>query len=360
MRIVLGAAIIPVVLGVVLAGCAQKRTTSAARTASTTPAAPPNAGESDTPNASADPQEKVPRVREAGVYVDGIQVGVLRRQELPPTIRTITLDGRDGDSHFTTYLWAFTDYAKSVGIDPTKVKALHVHGGRRIAVVDSAELASLGDTLRFGFTMNERGKPKMVWPAKAKHPTVDMVSAVAFYVEKEPPTYDKLTGSLVMPDGTRVDENKMPYEPADANSGTRVYVDGSLVGAVKRKKLTNDLLVSKSDEASRFSLMGFAAKLGVETKQAKAVDLLAGDDVIAHMATPKDLDTAKHASFRVPQRNQGKIVVDLPEGAAKVSAVQIYVKTKPPVRAVTKLDDAPAAAPGSGPGMGEGPGDDDN
>jgi hypothetical protein len=150
----------------------------------------------------------------------------------------------------------------------------------------------------------------------------------------------------------------MAYEPADANSGTRLYVDGTLVGAVKRKKLTNDILVSKDDETSRFSLMGFASKLGVDTKHAKAVDLLAADDVIAHMATDKD-DTARSTSFRVPQRNQGKIVVDLPEGAAKVSAVQIYVKTKPPVRTVTKLDDAPQAAPGSRAGMGEGNGGDE-
>src|SRR5205823_5117098 len=102
----------------------------------------------------------------------------------------------------------------------------------------------------------------------------------------------------LMPDGTLVDDNKMAYEQPDANSGTRVYVDGTLVGAVKRKKLTNDLLVrnaTKSDEASRFSLLGFASKAagnGVDLRQAKAVDLLAGDDVIAHMATSKDLDAA--------------------------------------------------------------------
>jgi hypothetical protein len=336
-RIVLGAAIALVVL----AGCAQKRTTSSARSA-----APKVAPPQEEPSPAAEPAEKAPRIREAGVYVDGKQVGVLRSQELPLSIKTIVIHGAPG---VEIHLWSFVDYAKSVGIDPAKVKSLQIHGGKRIATVDHDELAALGDQIRFNFTQDTRGKPKMTWAPKSKNPTVDMISAVAFYVEKEPPTYKD--GLLYMPDGSVAAQNKMPYEAPDANSGTRVYVDGNLVGAVKRKKLTNDLLVSKEDETSRFGLMKFAATLGVDPKQTKEVDLLAGDDVIARITTePK----ATATSFRVPQRNQGKILVDLPEGSAKVSAVQIYVKTKPPVRAVTKLDDAPSAAPGNGNGNGAG------
>lgn len=341
MRIVLGAAILALVLG----GCAQKRTTSSARSAAPVPVAAP----APTDEPAAEPQEKKQRVREAGVYVDGKQVGVLRIAELPPSLEMIKIKGAPG---VEIHLWAFTSYAKAVGIDVAKVKSLQVHGGKRISVVDHDELAALGDSIRFGFSAGDRGKAKMTWPGAAKHAGVDMISAVAFYVEKEPPTYKD--GELFYPDGTLVPHDKMPYEQPDANSGTRVYVDGVLAGAVKRKKLTNDLLVSKESETSRFSLMGYVKSLGVDPKSAKAVDLLAGDDVIAHM------NGSNATSFRVPQRNQGKILVDLPEGSAKVSAVQIYVKTKPPARNVVKLDDAPQAAPGFGNGANAGGGSDDD
>jgi hypothetical protein len=162
-----------------------------------------------------------------------------------------------------------------------------------------------------------------------------------------------------MPDGKPVGE-RGPYVETDSGSGTRVYVDGQLVGAVKRKKLTNDILVSKeTDEVSRFSLAGYEGKLGVDASKAKAVDLVAGDDVVARMS-PADV---KDATFSVPRKNQGKILVDIAQDggaktSAKVSAVQIYVKTKPPTRTVVKLDDASEAAP-SNASSGSGGGSDD-
>ncbi len=345
MRIVFRAAIVPGLVGIALVACGHKPTTSSARSA----AARTDGPETSAP--AAEPTEKQPRVREAGVYVDGKQVGVLRKNELPPSLRSLTVNLGDG---FTGLRWRFTDYAKSVGIDPTKIRAMHLYGGKRIATVQGEDLAraDVADKLRFAFSMNDRGKAKVIWPGDVEihaGTTVDMLSAVAFYVEKEPPRIEH--GQAVMPDGTKIDDRHMPYEQPDGNAGTRVYVDGALVGAVKRKKLTNDLLVSKDDETSRFGLMAYAQKLGADAQHAKAVDLLAGDDVVAR----ENERAAEKTSFRVPQRNQGKILVDLPEGTAKISAVQIYVKTKPPARDVVKLDDAPAAAPG--PGTREGPDD---
>jgi hypothetical protein len=339
MRIVLHAAIVPLAFGVALGACAQKRTTATARSAAPSPApVETNA----TPVAEA--PEKQPRVREAGVYVDGKEVGVLRKNELPTSLKSITVNLGDG---FTGLRWRFTDYAKSVGVEPTKIRAMHLYGGKHIATISGEDLArpEVADGLRFGFSMNDRGKAQAIWPGKVEiHSggTIDMISAVAFYVEKEPPRIEH--SQAVMADGTVIDDRHMPYEQPDGNAGTRVYVDGTLVGAVKRKRLTNDLLVNKDDETSRFGLMAYAQKLGVDTTHAKTVDLLAGDDVVGR-ETAAD---ANKTSFRVPQRNQGKILVDLPEGTAKISAVQIYVKQKPPVRDVVKLDDAPAAAPGAG------------
>jgi hypothetical protein len=152
----------------------------------------------------------------------------------------------------------------------------------------------------------------------------------------------------------------VPYADEEQGSGTRVYIDGALVGTVKRKKLTNDVLApsptdAKADMASsskledRFSLLAYAAKLRPEAKQAKALDLVAGDDVVAHVSA----EGARALTFNVPARSRGQAVVDLPtsetaSSRARISAVQIYVRVAPPTRAVVKLDEAPEAAIASG------------
>jgi hypothetical protein len=168
-----------------------------------------------------------------------------------------------------------------------------------------------------------------------------------------------------MPNGLPV-EGKVPYAPEEQGNGTRVYVDGTLIGTVKRKKLTNDMLATldtanaKTDTAvvsdtkageDRFSLLSYATKLRPDAKQVKSVDLVAGDDVVARV-TPEG---ARSLTFNVPARNRGQAVVDMPsaDGAprrARISAVQIYVSSTPPARAIVKLDDAPEAALGSGQG----------
>src|SRR5262249_44606142 len=162
------------------------------------------------------------------------------------------------------------DYAASMGVDAKSIKAVHLYGGTRISTVDGDELRRLGDGLTFGLLMNERGKPRVNWPPGALHVPSHgrLLHPGPFHVDDEPPSPDA-HGNLVMPDGARVAEDKMPYEAADSNSGTRVYVDGALVGAVKRKKLTNDLLVNTANDTSTFSLGAFATKLGVDPSKAK-------------------------------------------------------------------------------------------
>jgi hypothetical protein len=219
--------------------------------------------------------------------------------------------------------------------------------------------------------------------------TVDMASNVVVYVDKEPPVLKG--GVLVMPDGTVLD-GKVPYAPEEQGSGTRVYVDGTLVGSVKRKKITDDMLLPKpsaepseanaksapldttavTTSENRFSLLSYAAKLRGDAKQVKWMDLVAGDDVVGHL----DGATARSLSFNVPAHNRGQAVVDVPApnpaiaGArqpARISAVQIYVNTVPPSRPVVNVDEAPEAAQGqntgqggSGQGQGGGSGSDDD
>jgi hypothetical protein len=290
---------------------------------------------------------------------------VLRRLELPDALKGHVVM-RPGGEQATRYY--FAEYAKALGIDPTKVRGLHLYGGSRVSVVDQAEFQRIGDRLAFSFSMDDRGKPRARWPAEKLNvnTAIDMLSAVAFYVDKEPPHLNAEEGTLIMPDGTPV-EGKVPYAPAEQGNGTRVYMDGALVGTVKRKKLTDDLLANKpsdkeSDEPATFSLVAFASKLGIDTKRAKAVDILAGDDCIARL----DANGAKKLTFQVPSRNRGQANLEVPAAdpsgeahVARVSAVQFFVKTTPPQRKVVAMNEAPDSSPNPGKGGGGSNSDDD-
>jgi hypothetical protein len=350
-----------VACSVVVFGCAPKRTRPLAQSASPQPSTPVVAAASDV----SVEKEKRPRFGESVVYIDGKPVGVIRSTELPLSLKARHIDLGGG---YSTIRYGFLDYARALGVDAKRVKAMHIYGGSRVAVVERDDLTRVGDRITFEFVQGTRGKPRVDWPA-AKfrlNTRVDMVSNVAFYVEKEPPILKDR--QLVMPDGSPIKE-KVPYAPEEQGNGTRVYVDGALIGTVKRKKITDDILVSPDTNAKaktdtdtvkdvkledRFSLLGYAEKLRADAKQVKSVDLVAGDDVIAHLTS----DDARALTFNVPARNRGQAVVDLVQkndtekasARARVSAIQIYVNLTPPARPIVKLDDASEAALGSGQG----------
>lgn len=356
--------LITTALSALVVGCAQKRTSPSAqsaapKTAAPATALPPIGGGGGGGDNGDDPAVKKPRFGEAAVYVDGKPVGVIRTTELPVMLKSRVADLGGG---YKQTRYGIVDYARALGVDAKKIKAMHIYGGSRAVVVDRAELTRIGDRITFSFVQGDRGKPTLHWPPVKLNvnTTVDMVSNVTFYVEKEPPTLNK-DGLFVMPDGTVLD-GKVPYAPEEQGNGTRVYVDGVLVGTVKRKKLTDDMLVkqdsdtakAKTDTAKaavavdKFALVSYASFLRADAKQVKSVDLVAGDDVIAHL----DADAAKKTVFHVPQHNRGQAVVDFPNAsrAARVSAIQIYVNSTPPTRPIVAIDEAPEAAIGAGRG----------
>ena len=307
--------------------------------------------------------EKRPRLGEAAVYVDGQARGVIRRLELPDTLKA-HLVTRPGGEQATRFY--FAEYAKALGVDPLKVRALHLYGGSRVSLVDHAEFQRIGAEIAFSFSQDDRGKPRVRWPSKKLNvnTTIDMLSAVAFYVDKEPPHLLVEEGTLAMPDGSPV-EGKVPYAPTEQGNGTRVYVDGALVGTVKRKKLTDDLVApgGKESDPASFSLLAYASKLNVDAKRAKAVDIISGDELIARL----DSTSAAKVTFRVPSRNRGQANVEVPSQdpaassrVARVSAVQFFVKSTPPPRKVIAIDDAPDATPGNGGNGGNGGGGSDD
>jgi hypothetical protein len=343
-------------------GCAQKRTqakNATTKPSPTTVTLPPLAGEGERNEAAPD-QEKRPRFGQSAVYVDGKSVGVVRFPELPAGV-TPRREHLGGGFYSTRY--SVGEYLRALHIDSAKIRGVHFYGGQRVSILDKAEFARIGDRVLLSFTQGDRGKPRIHFPSipMKLNTRIDMLTNIAVYIDKEPPTLKD--GELVMPDGTII-EDKVPYAPEEQGNGTRVYVDGTLVGTVKRKRLTNEMLLKApaADQAAaktsattsedRYSVLAYAGMLRADAKQAKAIDLVAGDDVVARVEDVSSL------SFNVPQRNRGQAVVAVPvKGAtrpARISAIQIYVRTQPPARPVVDLDAAPDAALGSGRGHGGG------
>lgn len=324
--------------GLMMAACGQSRPqpTPAAKAPPPAPVAPISDDEAAPDN------EKRPRFGEAAVYIDGRHVGVLRAPELPPSLKGNIYDLGSG---YKVRRYPMTEYARTLGIDLASIKGVHLYGGKRVSLFDGDEFRRVGDHLVFSFVNRGRGKARVHFPPMRTNvnTTIDMLTAVIFYVEKEPPHLENR--ELVMPDGTPVGD-KVPYAPEEQDKGTRVYVDGSLVGFVKRKKVTADMVVpGHEDGPTRFSLLSYAAKLDPKVEKAKSIELIAGDDVIANLVP----DNAKKLTFHVPRRNRGQAVVDLPtqkgERLARVSAVRIHVNSAPPASPVVDLDDAPEAQP---------------
>jgi hypothetical protein len=224
------------------------------------------------------------------------------------------------------------DYMKSAGVDVAKIKTVHVYGGSRVAVIGGDDFRRAGDKITFQFAQQTRGKTLINWPGTATLPintTFDMISRVAVYIEKPAPTLNE-EGDLVL-DGKVV--KGIPHAPTEESGlGTRVYLDGKLVGAMRRRSLPSKFLMPGTEpgKPARFSVAQYAESLGVDLKKAKAVDVVTGDDVVARM-NPTE---AQSLAFTVPNHTHGSMLVDLKSATTKVSAIEFFTK-EPPARTIT-------------------------
>jgi hypothetical protein len=342
-----------VAVGALFLGSGEQTRTSA--NAALIPASarptPPTTGEPP-------PAMKRGRFREATVYVDGDPRGILRALEMPPSLKTHAMASNVGsiDRYYVA------EYLQVLGVDIAKVKTLHFYGGRRIAVVSGSELRRFPTTLSFEFAGGDRGKPRMHFPGGdfQTNTSVDMISGIAVYVDKEAPRYINDGGGagyLAFADGKAIEG--VPYAPEEQLKGTRVYVDGVLVSTLKRKLLPNELLLDGygASGPAPFSLAKYLDSIGASTKGARAIDLITGDDVVQRI-DGKDWDSQKKTfAFTIPARSQGQLVIDIPSSnalKAKISTIQIFARMEPPKRWIAPPEFvAMADAPG-GSGDGDG------
>ena len=274
------------------------------------------------------------KIKDVTVFIDGKAVAITRYSELPPGIKFYQRESPVGGMTTKRFVRVY-DYVAALGIDPAKIKTIHFHGSHdRIAAIDADELLKNKETLVFDFTGEVAGKPRMKWSTVGlREPTnIDLFTMIAIYVDKAPPVHSDVSGDWLM-DGHPMEG--LPFVNELIPKGTRLYVDGKLMGAIKRRVLA-DKFVTSAPEAKKteFSFGTYLESLGVDLATVKAVDFVNGDSV-AYRATAKEFATASGIVFTISSRMKGKVLAHFPgEKMARISSVQVFSKIAPPTREV--------------------------
>jgi len=265
------------------------------------------------------------RFREAGVYLDGKPLGVLKHSELPPSlapVKKLLADGRYADRY------RVADYLRALGVPYERLRAAHFLGGRgRAAIIEGDELRKHQSTFVFSFTRGDSGKPRMHLPPEGirLNSTVDIISGLTLYLDKEPPAYDRKELAFHFGDGKPIEG--IPYATTDLK-GTRLYLDGALVGALKRKTLPDRLLVPGSDpRAPRFSLVGWLEQMGIEPARARGIELIADEDIVTRLEGAAWERVRGEIAFSIPRHSQGQMLVHLAPGDPAVLALGAAAET---------------------------------
>ena len=285
---------------------------------------------------------------DVGVFVDGVQASVLRYGDLP-SMPSETLEGG-------AVRYKLVDYVKAIGIAPASIKSIHVHGnGDRIGSVEGAELLKEPNRFQFQFLSGITGTPAVRWDTDGlkNEFVVHEIRKVTIYVKKASPIVDAKKSCHVGADGECSDA--VPYASGDAVKGTRIYVDGKMVGFVKRRQLADALVMGDTAATPgtpgerKYNVAKLVAGFGVDPAGIKAMDLVASDDVIAHADAAKFAMLAPELFFTLPKHNHGKVRVHVPAslqvaGAADdrdalISSVQIWKSTKPASRELSAISE---------------------
>ena len=273
---------------------------------------------------------------DAPVFVDGVQVAVLRAGEMP-AITPIELEG--GGKRYKVY-----DYLKGIGVDPETIKSVHFHGNAdRIASIEGSELRKEKDRFVFSYISGDTGTPLQKWDTDGlkNEFVIHEIRRVTVYVKKASPAIHKTKQCHVGADGDCSDA--IPYSDGQVAKGTRVYLDGKMVGFVKRRQVTDAMMVGPAaadPSETKYSVAKLLAGMGVDPNGVKTVELMAGDDVIARATGEQFVTLAPQTNFTLPKHNHGKVRVHVPaelqakapgvtDRDALVSAVLLYKNTAP-------------------------------
>jgi hypothetical protein len=318
-----------------VAGCSRKPVEPAASAKTTTPskAAAKTTEIYEQPGAF-DPNDPKHGTRklmnlDAPVYVDGTQVSVLRYGDLVIAPHAM-LEGE-------TPSFALYDYVKSIGITPESIKSIHLHGNNdRIGSIEGSELVKQKNRFTFTFSSQTTGAPIQRWDTEGlkNEFVIHELRRVSIFVKKAPIAVHPQKRCHLDAQGKCTDA--MPYAEKDPVHGTRVYVDGKMVGFVKRRQIQDVVLAGKTDDGDqKYNLAKFVESLGVKSDGIRAVELVAGDDVVARASAEQYDRLGPDFFFVLPKHHHGKVRVHVPyelqvagekpgDRDALVSSVHVY------------------------------------
>jgi len=274
---------------------------------------------------------------DAPVFLDGAQVAVFRFGELPPVAPRITDTGASR--------WSLYSYLKGIGVDVEALKSVHFYGNNdRISSVEGAELRKDKARFEFAFSSRDTGSPVMWWSGTGlkNEFIVHEIRRVGIYVKKPVPAIDMAKNCHTSADGECT--GIMPYSDGSVAKGTRIYVDGKMAGYVKRRLVTDSMMVGAAaadPSDNHYSVAKLLAGLNINLASIKSVEVMAGDDVIARATGERfnALDSA--TTFSLPAHNHGKVRFHIPgelqaqqpgvtDRDGLGSAVLVYTNTTPP------------------------------
>jgi hypothetical protein len=333
------------VLALAAASCTDKPAGAGPAASAAPAAAEPSAVASASPSGKVDDDQETKKRRypEPMVYVDGEAVAGLRFLELPPKLKTHWV--KTSDDWVPARRFSVADYIEALGVDLSKVKQVHFIGGRnRHSIVEGAEVARKRDKFMFSFTQGERGKPRMHYPLDGMevNTQIDIIGTMVIYQNRTPPKYDGLKKYTYFEEGQPI--QGIPYATDERTGGTRVYVDGKLVGAIKRKTLPNAVAIPGTTEQglTRFGFRAYLDHIGIGAEKIQGMELVSGDDVAATYDAKAYAEKSAGMVFTLPKRSRGRIqVMDLPEELSKLDAILVYEKSPVPDRVAQR------ATPGS-------------
>ncbi len=322
-----------------VAGCGRARPTPARATPLEVAVEPP-----DVPTTEHGSRKL--RNLDAPVFVDGAEVAVLRYGDLPPIAHTELAGG--------TPSFRLADYLEAIGVPAASVRSVHLHGNNdRIAAVEGAELRAERARFVFTFSSGTTGTPVQRWDTEglANDFVVHEIRKVSVFVKKAPVAVHPRSRCHLGPEGACTKD--VPYQSAEATKGTRVVVDGRMIGAVKRRRIGDDVVLlpgSGSDEGTTYSVAGLARSFGLRDGAVTAVELVSGDEVIGRATGEQWARLARTLAFTLPRHEHGKVRVRVPvelqadprdpearESDALVSAILVYRATHPIARPLARI-----------------------
>jgi hypothetical protein len=257
------------------------------------------------------------RQRPPAVYVDGQALAAIAYGELPPALEATWVEFESGNR---VRRFSVGKYLEALGVPLAELKAVHFHSGRhRVGIIDGDALRKNPDAAMFSFTQDTTGKARMHFAADSGVTTaIDRLWTLMVYRTKTPPTVNVATQLLEL-DGKPV--TALPYVEQELGGGARVYLDGRLVGHVKRSTL--DAKTSSASAPVELSLADALAKNGVDAKGVKKIVLVGEDKIVGEVAPARLAKTR----LRLEQQSGGYLKID---DKAEANVILLYAAATPP------------------------------